>query len=592
MYPNAFKPIVFFAIFVLLVGMACSLTGTETPTETPAETQEPPVVETEAPQEPSPEPSPEEETGEINTISAAESAVIQIQAEGTFIDPEFGLILNAAGRGSGFIIDPSGLAVTNNHVVTGSALIKVRLAEDTSWRNARLVAVSECSDLAVIDIEGDGFPYFDWYAGDIDVGTELYVAGFPLGDPEYTLTKGVISKARADGESNWASVDHVIEYDANALPGNSGGPVLAAEDASVIGVHYAGNQSTRQAFGISRDVARRVIDRLKTGENVDTIGINGQAVGTEDGSLTGIWVSSVQSGSPADKAGVRAGDILYQLENLVLATDGTMADYCDILRTHNPDDTLSMSIIRWATGEILEGQLNGRDLAVTGVFGGGTDPGTDPGSDPGTDPGSGEVAGSTGVYNFNASASGDIAFGTEFDEGDLSDWFYFLTNGNENDFSLYLENGVLNWETTGRNNWAYLINDQIEMTDVRIDVSVENRGVNQNNVSLICRYEDGVGWYEFNIANDGTWTILRFDEVNNSYAALYTGGSLNINMGKDVNEYTAVCSGSELTLYINGVHTRTVNDRTLRTGLVGISASSFDQTPVLLEWDYVIFSIP
>ncbi len=580
------QPFLFFMIFVIFVSVACDIGGSGTPE--PAQTQEPIQVQTEPPAAPTntTEPKPvetEAPSGLINSITDAKKAVIQIQAEGTFIDPEFGLQINSAGRGSGFIIDPSGLAVTNNHVVTGAALIKVRLAGDNNWRNARLVAVSECNDLAVIDIEGDGFPYFEWYQGAIDVGQEMYVAGFPLGDPEYTLTKGVISKANADGETNWASVDSVIEYDANSLPGNSGGPVLDPA-ARIIGVHYAGNQSTRQAFGISRDQARSVIDRLKNGENVDTIGINGVAVGNDDGSLTGVWVSSVQSGSSADKAGVRAGDILFQMENLVLATDGTMADYCDILRTHNPTDTLNLSVIRWGTGEILEGQLNGRELAVTGIF----DSGTTSGDNGTTD--SGVTVTSSGEYNYNASASGDVAFSTNFDGTDMSDFFYFLTNGNEDDFSLVVDGGYLNFDVDAQNTWVYLVNDNIEMSDVRIDTRAENRGVNTNNISLICRYSDR-GWYEFNIANSGIWDILRYDE-GSGYTTLFNGGSTNINMGRDTNDYTAVCSGNNLTLYINGVETRTVTDRTYTSGLTGFSVSSFGDIPVSIAFDDFILSIP
>jgi serine protease Do len=60
----------------------------------------------------------------VNNIQDVQKATIQIESNGTFEDPQQGLVLNAAGRGSGFIIDPSGLAVTNNHVVTGAALIR------------------------------------------------------------------------------------------------------------------------------------------------------------------------------------------------------------------------------------------------------------------------------------------------------------------------------------------------------------------------------------------------------------------------------------------------------------------------------------
>ena len=153
-------------------------------------------------------------TNVVKDIEGAKAATIQVEAQGSFVDPEFGQLLNTAGRGSGFIIDPSGIAVTNNHVVTGAALIKVWVGGSTQPLNARILGVSECWDLAVIDIEGDNFPYFEWYEGSTDPGVEVYSAGFPLGDPEYTLTKGIISKANASGETSWASVDAVIEHDA------------------------------------------------------------------------------------------------------------------------------------------------------------------------------------------------------------------------------------------------------------------------------------------------------------------------------------------------------------------------------------------
>jgi len=121
----------------------------------------------------------------VTTLADVKSAVVQIEAQGTFVDPEFGEY-SGAGRGTGFIIDPSGLAVTNNHVVTGAALLKVWIGGDTGKSyNAQIIAVSECSDLALIDIEGGNFPYLDWYSDPIQVGLEIYAAGFPLGDPEY-----------------------------------------------------------------------------------------------------------------------------------------------------------------------------------------------------------------------------------------------------------------------------------------------------------------------------------------------------------------------------------------------------------------------
>jgi serine protease Do len=306
------------------------------------------------------------ELGAVSSLEEIKSAIVQIEAQGSFIDPEVGLLQNVAGRGSGFIIDEAGIAVTNNHVVRGAAFLRVWVGGERTPRNAQVLGVSECSDLAVIDIDGDGYPYMEWFDDPTPPGLVVFAAGFPLGDPEFTLTRGIISKAQVRGETNWASVDAVVEHDATINPGNSGGP-LVSEDGQVIGVNYAGNPSARQQFAIARDEALQVIELLRAGQDINSIGVNGTAVNDNEG-LSGIWVSSVQSGTPADKAGVQAGDIITRLERLVLATDGTMADYCDILRGHASDDTLGIEVLRFETEEVLEGQLNGRELELSFSF--------------------------------------------------------------------------------------------------------------------------------------------------------------------------------------------------------------------------------
>jgi serine protease Do len=310
----------------------------------------------------------ETESGGITDLQNVQKATVLIEAQGTFIDPEFGMQVNAAGSGSGFIIDPSGIAVTNNHVVTGAALLRVWVAGEDSPRNAKILGVSECSDLAVIDIEGDDFDYLDWYSDDVNVGLEVYSAGFPLGDPEFTLTKGIISKAQADGETSWASIDSVLEHDATINPGNSGGPLVDSH-GKIVGVNYATSLiADNQYFAINAPDAVSIVARLKTGEDVDSLGINGVAITSGDGTLSGIWVASVASGSAADEAGIQAGDIVTTLEGLVLATDGTMSDYCDVIRTQGTDATMSLEVLRYATGDILEGQINGRALSSAGSF--------------------------------------------------------------------------------------------------------------------------------------------------------------------------------------------------------------------------------
>jgi serine protease Do len=325
----------------------------------PAETTPAPPSDTGSPDTSAPD-TQAPSSGAVGTLADVESAAIQIEAEGTFVDPVEGELLNAAGRGSGFFIDPSGIAVTNNHVVTGAALLKVFVPGEDQPRNAKVLGVSECSDLAVIDVDVEGVPFLEWYAGSIDTGLDIYAAGYPLGDPEYTLQEGIISKADADGETPWASIDRVLEHTAASLPGNSGGPIITA-DGQVVGVHYASNDAG-QRFAIAGDLAQPIVEQLRAGQNVDSIGINGEAI-LGDG-FSGIWVASVESGSPADESGIEPGDLLTRMEGLLLATDGTMSDYCDILRSNDPDDVLSIEVYRTGTDEVLKGQLNGDPLEV------------------------------------------------------------------------------------------------------------------------------------------------------------------------------------------------------------------------------------
>jgi serine protease Do len=363
---QSFKWIVFIMGILLLTSLACGLVGGDEPTATPLP-DEPPPTEV-PPDEPTPTAPLEEppSTGGVSALEDLKSAVIQIEAEGSFVDPQEGLLLNQAGTGSGFIIDESGLAVTNNHVVTGAAILRVWVGGETESRNARVVAVSECSDLAVIDIDGEGYPYLEWYDGPITTGLQVYAAGFPLGDPEFTLTQGIVAKERANGLSDSSAVDAVIQHDATINPGNSGGP-LVTEDGKVVGINYRGHSGLNYYLAIARDEALQILEALRSGQDVTSIGVNGYAV-TNDEGLSGIWVSSVESGSPADSAGLKGGDIITAIEGLVLATDGTLADYCSILRSHSPEETLGIRVLRYETGEVLTGQLNGNPLEVEFSF--------------------------------------------------------------------------------------------------------------------------------------------------------------------------------------------------------------------------------
>jgi S1-C subfamily serine protease len=554
------RPKFFFMIFLLFVSLACSaISGGGAPTAMPAEPE-------------STQPTNNIQSGAVSNIDEVKTATIQIEAQGTFVDPEFGLQVNAAGRGSGFIIDPSGIAVTNNHVVAGAALVKVWVGGESSPRNARVLGLSECSDLAVIQIEGANYPFLQWYDGALKTGLEVYAAGFPLGEPEFNLTKGIISKENAAGETNWASIKHVLGHDAIINPGNSGGPLITP-NGEVVGVNYRGRQTASQYFAIGTDIARPIVEELQAGRDVDSIGVNGTAVISEDGSLSGIWVSSVKSGTPADKAGIQPGDIIYQLEGLVLATDGTMKDYCDVIRSHGSSDTMSLSVIRYGTGEFLEGQLNGRELAVTGNF-----------------------DTSSGSSSSGGTETGEApAFFTEEFENTfvVENWQYFtLGSGDDSDLVIQQEGDHLLFDLGDEDLYVYYMYTPYIYENVSVTLNAKNQGRNNNNVSLVCRMNnEGTKWYEFSVESGGVWYLYA---VDGKYNILDNGGTNALKQGKDVNEYRMVCEDNKIILYINGREIKTVRDTIygFDEGSVGFNISSLNVLPITVEVNWFEISQP
>jgi serine protease Do len=174
------------------------------------------------------------------------------------------------------------------------------------------------------------------------------------------LTQGIISKADAPGETEWASIDAILEHDARIRGGNSGGP-LVTDDMKVVGVNYAGRDDTDQNYAISVEEARSVVDELATGRDVDSVGINGYAVTADDGT-TGVWVETVQPGSAADQAGLTGGDIVTQMAGVSLGLEGTLEEFCDVIRTQGEQGVIDIDVLRYDTAQFLSGQLNGEPL--------------------------------------------------------------------------------------------------------------------------------------------------------------------------------------------------------------------------------------
>lgn len=228
------------------------------------------------------------------------------------------------GQGSGFIISQDGYILTNHHVVSDADKITVKL-QDGRELEAKVIGSDEKSDVALVRVEGKDLPVIEMDDSDkVEVDEWVMAMGNPFGLAE-TVTVGVVS---AKGRSNVHIADYedFIQTDAAMSPGNSGGPLINL-DAQVIGINTAifsrSGGHVGIGFAIPINMAKNVKEQLlKTGNVVrGQLGIVVQQV-DEDladsfhlGSTNGILVADVSKDSPAEKAGLKPGDIILKMDD-------------------------------------------------------------------------------------------------------------------------------------------------------------------------------------------------------------------------------------------------------------------------------------
>ncbi len=227
------------------------------------------------------------------------------------------------GQGSGFIISRDGYILTNNHVVEDADKITVRLSDESS-HEARLIGSDPQSDIALIKINSSSrLPVLPLGNSDnLEVGEWVIAIGNPFG-LDQTVTVGVVS-AKGRSEVGLNEYENFIQTDAAINPGNSGGPLLNAQ-GEVIGINSALYSRSGGymgiGFAIPIDMAKSITRQLKNDGKV-TRGWLGVVIQNIDDNLaesfglknnSGVLISEVQAGSPADDAGLRDGDIVLKV---------------------------------------------------------------------------------------------------------------------------------------------------------------------------------------------------------------------------------------------------------------------------------------
>ncbi len=236
--------------------------------------------------------------------------------------------------GSGVIVDASGLVVTNHHVIRGADEVKVALADGREFESTILIQ-EESIDLAVLKIEGEGFPALQLGDSDrLEVGDLVLAIGNPFGVGQ-TTTSGIIS-ALARSHLGINDFGFFIQTDAAINPGNSGGALIDMS-GRVVGINTAiysrSGGSNGIGFAIPSNMVRGVVDAALSGSdfvNRPWIGAGfdlvdaqvAEALGMER--PTGALVSEISDGGPAERAGLRPGDV-------VLVVDGVEIQHPDAL---------------------------------------------------------------------------------------------------------------------------------------------------------------------------------------------------------------------------------------------------------------------
>jgi putative serine protease PepD len=261
--------------------------------------------------------------------------------------------------GSGFVLDEDGHIVTNQHVVEGATSVTVRFA-DGQEADAEVVGTDPSTDVALLRLRNPGevdlTPLPLGSSSSVEVGETVVAIGSPFG-LEGTLTAGVVSAVgREIRAPDGFAIDDVIQTDAAINSGNSGGPLLDTA-GRVIGINSQIQSETGGNVGIGLavpiDTVKDIVDQLKQNGQVEHAWL-GVSIGESE---QGVEVTEVIAGSPADEAGLQAGDVIVEVEGVAINSPD---DLTSLITDKNPGDTVDVKVTRGGDEQTIKLELGVR----------------------------------------------------------------------------------------------------------------------------------------------------------------------------------------------------------------------------------------
>lgn len=266
------------------------------------------------------------------------------------------------GAGSGVIIDAEGHIVTNHHVIENATKIEVTLNDERVFE-ATVVGTDPEIDLAVLKIQAREFTYASLGTSEnLRVGEWVIAIGAPLGY-RYTVTQGIISALNRGGAVGLNTIENYIQTDAAINQGNSGGPLLNLK-GEVIGINTAISAMGQNiGFAVPIDLIKPALQQILTTGSVAR-GALGVGITSMDNDMKeyygrneGALVQSVNEGSPAEKAGIREGDLIISFDGKGVKNSGHLTSLVAIKR---PGDRVEVVLVRQKKEQRLDVTLGSR----------------------------------------------------------------------------------------------------------------------------------------------------------------------------------------------------------------------------------------